>query len=128
MGKTKAMRINATIILGVLAFSTSVYADTGSLPLRPGVYVDTAASCHGATSSTRSWFGGGYVIQAPHARCVAKAVSQSGPTRYRLTLRCYEQGDPTLAFDLAERVRIVSRREYELENRFGRFRARWCRP
>lgn len=79
------------------------------------------------SSSTRSWFGGGCVIQAPHAHCEFKSVTQPGPADYIVTLRCYENGDRALPCEAVDKVRIVGSREYDLQNQFGRFRARWRR-
>jgi hypothetical protein len=110
-----------------LAAAAVLAADQPSLPLEHGVYVETDSPCAGAESSTRSWFGGGYVIQAPHAHCEFKSVTQPDAADYVVTLQCYENGDRSLPYDVVDKVKIVGPREYELQNQFGRFRARWCR-
>jgi hypothetical protein len=123
------MAMNAVIglALAAMALSAPTPLKSGSLPLRRGVYVDVGAGCAGAASSAKSWFGGGYVIQASHAQCKLKAVIRSDRTHYLVTLRCNENGDPTMPFVVVDHVRLVSHTEYEMTNRFGRFRSRWCR-
>ena len=101
-------------------------AQEASLPLEHGVYIEAGTPCRGADSAAHSWFGGGYVIQGPHARCELKSAARSDPTNYVVSLRCYENGDPTLPYDVVDKVKIVSPHEYQLENQFGRFQARWC--
>jgi len=114
-----------TLVLASLAPIAT--AATASLPLERGAYVDSATPCGGADSAARTWFGGGYVIQAPHARCELKQATQTGAVDYVVSLRCYENGDRSMPYDVVDRVTVISSREYELENQFGRFRARWCR-
>jgi hypothetical protein len=118
------------LALGLASLAALASADApagASLPLERGVYIDSGSPCRGAASAARSWFGGGFVIQAPHARCELKSATQAGPTDYVVSLRCYENGDPALPYDVVDKVKIVSPREYQLENQFGRFQARWCR-
>ena len=108
-----------------LALTPVAGATRHDLPLRRGVYDEPSAGCRGPTVS-RSWFGGGYLIQHPHARCEFRSVIRLGPRRYAVGKTCYEYGDHLKRFDVIDRIRIVSRDEYRLDNRFGRFHARWC--
>ncbi|MGH3426607.1 MAG: hypothetical protein ACRDQZ_03380 [Mycobacteriales bacterium] len=95
-----------------------------SLPLRHGRYV--ADDCAGAPSSTSSWFGGGYVLQSPHAHCDAVSVARLSPNRFRIVARCFETSDGRHRFHLIDRIHLIKHREYELENRFGGTHARRC--
>ena len=97
-----------------------------SLPLTRGVYVDVGTSCRGAATSERSWFGGGDVIQASHAHCDALSASRKGPARYLVVNLCRAEG-AAASYRVVDRITVVSSTEFELENRFGRFHARWCR-
>jgi len=81
----------------------------------------------GAASATQTWFGGGYVIQAPHAHCSVKSVAQEGGADYLVTAECRENAEPASTVERVDRIRIVSDTEYQLENAYGRFHARWCR-
>lgn len=110
-----------------IVLATSASAATHSLPLRRGVYAEVSTDCHGAPSSARSRFGGGYVIQHPHAQCLVRSAARAGPSRFVVTERCFEYGDRTKPFDVVNRIRVLSRTEYQLDNEFGRFHARWCR-
>ena len=115
-----------SLALSVVTLAVAPSANAGSLPLRPGVYVDASSVCRGAPASAMTWFGGGFVIQAPHARCVLASVSHPRPDTYRVVKTCYENGDPKLSFRLIDRIKVISPTEYQLKNRFGRFAARWC--
>lgn len=115
----------AFLAAGAVALTPVAGAAPHALPLQRGVYDESSAGCRGATVS-RSWFGGGYVIQHPHARCEFRSVTRLGPRRYAVAKRCYEYGDRLKRFDVIDRIRIFSRDEYQLDNRFGRFHARWC--
>ena len=121
------MKLLLGLTLGLAAASLHAADSPASLPLERGVYVEADSPCAGAESSTRSWFGGGYVIQAPHAHCEFKSVTPSDPANYEVTLQCYENGDPSLPYTVVDKVKVVGPREYELQNQFGRFHARWCR-
>jgi hypothetical protein len=114
------------LAVGLASVTAVASADDASLPLERGVYIESGSPCRGADSAAHSWFGGGYVIQAPHARCELKSATLADGADYVVTLRCYENGDPTLPYDVVDKVKIVSRHEYQLENQFGRFHARWC--
>ena len=120
------MSIFISLALSVATLAAAPGANAGSLPLRPGVYVDASSVCRGAPAAARTWFGGGFVIQAPHARCVLASVSYRRPDTYRVVKTCYENGDPKLTFRLIDRIKVISPTEYQLENRFGRFTSHWC--
>jgi hypothetical protein len=113
--------------LAVMMLSVTTSPTTGSLPLRRGAYVDVNAGCGVAPSSAKMWFGGGYAIQAPHAKCELKSLSRSSPTQFTVSMRCFENGDHAKPFELIDRISIVSRSRYQLTNSIGRFEFRWCR-
>jgi hypothetical protein len=121
------MNAISAVALGAILLVAGADTAPGALPLRRGVYVDVATGCHGAVSAARSWFGGGYVIQAPHAHCEMKSVTRPGPDRYAVTAQCYENGDRSMPFEKVDQVTIVSHTEYTLDNAYGHFQARWCR-
>lgn len=120
------MRVSTPLLAGVLALAASSAIAGGSLPLRHGRYVDVGSECLGAASSAKSWFGGGYVLQAPHVQCQPVNVAHVAPDRYRVVARCFENGDRALPFTVVDHIRLIGHTEYELQNRFGAFRARWC--
>jgi hypothetical protein len=111
------------VALAAASLAASAPTVQGSLPLRHGRYVAVDAPCFGAPSSAESWFGGGYVLQSPHADCTVARVAVD---RYRVVVRCLENGDRSLPFTLVERIRLIGHRQYELDNRFGHVHARWC--
>lgn len=112
--------------LALLAAGAVALTTVAGLPLRRGAYVDASGECRGASAS-RSWFeGAGYIIQHHHARCELKSVTRPGPRRYAVAKRCYEYGDRLKGYDVVDRIRIISEGEYQLDNRFGSFHARWC--
>jgi hypothetical protein len=132
IGTEMAMQRIAALALGLLTISGSANAASdsaasGSLPLRHGVYVDVNTECRGAPSAAKTWFGGGYVIQSSHAICRLRQVAPQGPSRYVISALCYEYGDRNMPFARVDRLEISSQTEYSLTNRFGHFRARWCR-
>ena len=116
----------AVVALAAALFAVSGQPAKGGLPLRHGRYVEIDAPCLGASSSSESWFGGGYAFQAPHVQCKAVQVARLAPDRYRVVERCFENADRARPFAIVEHVRLLSHTEYELENRFGAFRSRWC--
>ena len=124
------MRINLMIVAtGVLAATALVAlaaALPGSLPLRHGRYVEVSAECDSASSSASSWFGGGYVPQSPHAHCEAVRVVREAGDRFRVAARCFETSDRRQVFEVVDHIRVIGHQQYEVENRFGRTRARWC--
>jgi len=115
----------AAIGLGLSTFARGALAGSASLPLRPGVYVDVDTACRYAPSSARSWFGGGYVIQAPHANCLLEAVTRPSRTDHLVAKRRYENGDPTMRFEVVDQITIISSTEYVRKNEYGRFTSRW---
>lgn len=121
------MKIWSTALaLATLSLAASSAIAGGALPLRHGRYVDVGSECLGAASSAKSWFGGGYVFQAPHVQCEAVRAVRVAPDRYRVVARCFENGDRKMSFMIVDHIRTIGHTEYELKNRFGRFRARWC--
>jgi hypothetical protein len=120
------MRARISLFLAALLAVASTAVAGGSLPLRHGRYMDVGSECLGATSASKSWFGGGYVFQASHVQCEAVRVAHVAPDRYRVVARCFENGDRTLPFVVVDQIRLIGHTEYELENRFGAFHARWC--
>jgi len=120
------MSLSRLLAVAALVTLASTAIAGGSLPLRHGRYVDVGAECLGSASSGRSWFGGGYVFQAPHVQCQAVKVAHIAPDRYRVVARCFENADRTLPFVVVDHIRLIGHTEYELKNRFGAFHARWC--
>jgi hypothetical protein len=120
------MNTTLTLALSILALTSSSTRESERLPLRRGHYVDVNSGCFTAASAAKTWFGGGYVIQAPHASCELKTVKRLGLHDYTVSMRCYENGDRAMPFARNDHVKIVSHTEYELENAFGKFRSRWC--
>jgi hypothetical protein len=127
IGGDMTMQRIAALALGLLMIAGSADAASESLPLRHGVYVDLNTECRGAPSATKTWFGGGYVIQSSHATCKLQKVAPQSPSSYVITTLCYEYGDRSMPFVMVDRLEIPSHTEYSMTNRFGRFRARWCR-
>ena len=117
----------AALALGLLMIGGSAGAASDSLPLRHGVYVDMNTECRGAPSATKTWFGGGYDIQSSHATCTLQKVAAQSRSSYVITALCYEYGDRSMPFVMVDQLQIAGHTEYSLTNRFGRFRARWCR-
>src|SRR5665213_3058034 len=120
------MNATLTLAFSILALTSFSAREAERLPLRRGHYVDVNSGCFTAASATGTWFGGGYVIQAPHASCELKTVKRLGPHDYSVLMRCYENGDRAMPFARNDHVKIVSHTEYELENAFSKFRSRWC--
>jgi hypothetical protein len=114
------------LAVATLSLIASAAVAGGSLPLRHGRYVDVGSECLGAASAGKSWFGGGYVFQAPHVQCQAVKVARVASDRYRVVDRCFENADRSLPFVVVEHIRLIGHTEYELTNRFGAFHARWC--
>jgi hypothetical protein len=112
----------AAVTLAALAFA----GGQEGLPLRHGDYVEAQTPCQGAPSSSRLWFGGGFVLHAPHTHCEARRHHRTGPSAYDVALRCYEQGDRDAPFDRLDHVVIAGRTDFTLANDFGRGRYRWC--
>jgi hypothetical protein len=127
IGGDMAMQRIGALALALLTIAGSADAASDSLPLRHGVYVDVNTECRGAPSATKTWFGGGYVIQSSHATCTLQKVAPQSSTSYVITALCYEYGDRSMPFVMVDRLEIQSQTEYSLTNQFGRFRARWCR-
>jgi hypothetical protein len=120
----------ARCALPLLAFAATIApppVQAGDLPLRRGAYVEASTHCGDAASSDRTWFGGGYVLQAAHAQCSLVSVRQHGKADYVVVERCFANADRSMPFTLVNHVHILSHREYRLVNREGRFRSRWCR-
>jgi hypothetical protein len=101
--------------------------DSAGLPLRRGTYVETSGELGGADSSDQVWFGGGYVIQAPHAQCRLVSVTKHGKADYVVVERCLANGDATMPFRLVNHIHVVSHREFQMVNREGRFQFHWRR-
>ncbi|HXQ12294.1 MAG TPA: hypothetical protein VN805_14960 [Caulobacteraceae bacterium] len=120
------MRRSTPLAVAALLAVASTAVAGGSLSLRHGRYVDVGSECLGATSAGKSWFGGGYVFQAPHVQCEAVRVAHVAPDRYRVVTRCFENADRSLPFVVVNHIRLIGHTEYELKNRFGAFHARWC--
>lgn len=97
------------------------------LPIRSGAYAEASSQCGDAGSSDLSWFGGGYVIQSPHARCSLKSVRRLGKADYLVVETCLADSGPGASFRLINKLHIVSPRQYRLSNSQGHFAARWCR-
>jgi hypothetical protein len=125
-GGRTSMSTISSLALSVLALAATAGADRQSLPLRPGVYVDAGSECRGAASSAKTWFGGGFVIQAPHAQCTLRSVAHPHSDTFRVVKQCNENGDVGMKFRLVDHIRIISPTEYQIDNRFGRFHSRWC--
>jgi hypothetical protein len=123
--------MNTLVGIALSGVTLIAFAQAGAggegLPLRRGVYVEAGMPCQAATSASRLWFGGGYVLQSPHAHCEARRHRRAGPGAYVISLRCYEQGERAAPFDVLDHVGVISRTELSLDNDFGRFRYRWCR-
>jgi hypothetical protein len=105
----------------------AVVATSVSLPLRRGPYVEMSSGCAEAPNSARSWFGGGFVIQHPHAHCAPERAMRLGHNRYEIIKSCVSYGSADKRHEVRERVWVLNRTEYILSNRFGRFHAHWCR-
>ena len=120
--------MNMLIIIasGALALAAA-HPHPGGLPLTRGVYVETGTPCREAPMSARSWFGDGYVIQGPHVRCEATHVRRSGLGQFVVSEICRDEMAPDQSYRVTNSVRVISPTEYQIENRFGRFQARWCR-
>jgi hypothetical protein len=119
------------IIRGLLATAALVAASllhhpAGSLALTRGVYVEADMPCRGAPMSARSWFGGGYEIQASHAHCDARTVVRKGTGRYVVVGACRAVGGAA-SYRVVDHITVISPTEFKLENEFGSFHARWCR-
>ena len=121
------MTMLAIIASSVLTLAAAHHSDAGGLPLNRGVYVETGTSCSGAPMSARSWFGDGFVIQGPHVRCEATRVRRQGQDRFVVSEICRDEMAPDQSYRVVNRIRVISSTEYQIENRFGRFQARWCR-
>ena len=103
-------------------------AQTGpGLPLKRGAYAEAGVQCGNAGSADLSWFGGGYLIQSPHARCTLKSATRLAGANYLVVERCLANDDPAQPFRLVNRIHVVSPRQYRLSNRNGHFISHWCR-
>lgn len=121
------MAMLTVIGAAVLSVATPAHRP-GGLPLMRGVYVDVGAPCTGEPSSMHSWYGGsGYVIQAPHAHCVAKRVRRHGKSTFEVQETCRDESMPNSDYSVTDRIHVIDQTEYVIRNKFGRFHARWCR-